>query len=38
VRKWNTARSRCDGQRDLGAIIGDLERTFAATGLENVSQ
>jgi pyrroloquinoline quinone biosynthesis protein D len=26
---------RCDGQRDLGAIIGDLERTFAATGLEN---
>jgi pyrroloquinoline quinone biosynthesis protein D len=26
---------RCDGQRDLAAIVADLERAFSTTGLEN---
>jgi pyrroloquinoline quinone biosynthesis protein D len=25
---------RCDGQRDVAAIVADLETAFAATGLE----
>ena len=25
---------RCDGERDVQAIIGDIEQTFNATGLE----
>jgi pyrroloquinoline quinone biosynthesis protein D len=25
---------RCDGERDIAAIVADLEATFAATGLE----
>ena len=25
---------RCDGQRDLTAIVGDLETAFSTTGLE----
>jgi pyrroloquinoline quinone biosynthesis protein D len=24
---------RCDGERDVNAIVGDLEATFSATGL-----
>lgn len=26
--------ARCDGQRDVHAIVADLERAFTATGLE----
>jgi len=26
--------NRCDGQRDVGQIVADLERAFSATGLE----
>jgi pyrroloquinoline quinone biosynthesis protein D len=26
---------RCDGQRDLAAIVADLEQAFCTTGLEN---
>ena len=26
---------RCDGERDVQAIIADIEQTFNATGLEN---
>jgi pyrroloquinoline quinone biosynthesis protein D len=25
---------RCDGQRDVKAIVADIEQTFSATGLE----
>jgi len=25
---------RCDGERDLAALVADLEQTFGATGLE----
>lgn len=25
---------RCDGERDVAAIVADLEQTFATTGLE----
>ena len=27
---------RCDGERDLAAIVADLERAFSFTGVENV--
>lgn len=26
---------RCDGERDVAAIVNDLEQTFSVTGLEN---
>jgi pyrroloquinoline quinone biosynthesis protein D len=26
---------RCDGKTDVGALIGDLERAFSATGLKD---
>ncbi|PLC51637.1 pyrroloquinoline quinone biosynthesis peptide chaperone PqqD [Pollutimonas subterranea] len=36
--KLNTSAAeilkRCDGQRDIAAIVNDLETTFSATGLQ----